>query len=422
MPAQEQWIATPETEGGRAPQHHRFARTALLLVVLVVLAAIGTVVGVRQLRPEALPAWPAQADQAGASTCLDPSTGQQWRVGWQVSSQMGVLPTELQMRKLPGGEWQDRAGDRWQMRWNQAPAELVGADFAWDHSVTATLSGLSQVAVSTSLSPRFVTPDGACTVYTAPFGPGAGGKGSVAVIGDSLIAQLVPGAGAKNSSPGPTVSPVPGATTSEPTSSITPTAVPGAPANGPLLAALRDRGYRVQIDGQGGRRWIAAQEQLDALELANGTMADELRGLREAGTVVVALGTNDANWSSLAPDDVQYQGRLSWTLAGLEKTLDELAQQGHCTVLLTMAARGKGNAGTPRGDRFELAAARINALMRQKADAEPRLALYDWGSQGDQHAFGTAQTWFGADTIHLSPAGISAYSRALSEAADLGCS
>ncbi len=422
MPTQEQRIEAPPEGSPTISHRHRFTRTALLLVVVLAVGAIGTVVGVRRLQTEPLPAWPAQAAQTGSSTCTDPSTNQQWRVSWEVGSRMGVLPTGLDMRTLPDGQWQDRSVDRWQMRWNQAPAELAGTDFAWDRAITAPLSGLSQVAVSVTMSPRFVTPDGACTVYTAPFGPGAPGKGSVAVIGDSLVAQVVPGAGAPTNSPGPTASPVPGVTTPAPSSTATPTAASAAPASGPLLALLRDRGYRVQIDGQGGRRWIAPQDKLDALELANGTMADELRGLREAGKVVVALGTNDANWTGLGATDAQFQERLSWTLANLEQTLDELAQRGHCTVLVTMASRGKSNVGTPRGNQFELAAARINNLMQQKADAEPRLALYDWGSQGDQHAFGTAEAWFGADTIHISPAGITADSRAQAEAAQLECS
>ncbi|MCE0540271.1 hypothetical protein LWF15_32730 [Kineosporia rhizophila] len=416
--AQDQQIEAP-ADTGLHLRRHRSTRAVLLVVAVGAVAAIAAVVGVRQLRTDPPPPWPAQAAQIGSSTCTDPSTNQQWRVSWEVSSELGVRPTALHVRTLPNGAWLDRANDRWQLRWNQAPAEVAGTDFAWNHDLTAPLSGLSQVAVSASLSPRFVTPDGACTVYTAPFGPGAPGKGSVAVIGDSLIAQLVPAAATAS---GTTVSAAPGATTPAQTSVVTPTAVPGEPATGPLLTALLDRGHRAQIDGQGGRRWVAAQEELDALELANGTMKDELRGLREAGSVVVALGTNDANWAGLAPDDVQFESRLSWTLENLQQTIDELAQRGHCTVLLTMAAQGKVNAGTPRGNRFELTAARINALLKQKADAEPRLALYDWGSQGDQHAFGTADSWFGADTVHLSPAGITAYSRALSEAADLGCS
>ncbi len=373
-----------------APHHHRFTRPALFLVVLVAVAAIVAVLGVRHFRTTPEPLWPAEAAQVGASTCTNPAAGQQWRVAWKVSSQLGVLPTALQSRSLPNGSWQDRSGENWQLRWNQAPAESAGTDFAVDHTVTAPLSGLSQVAVSASLSPRFVTPDGTCSVYTAPFGPGAPGPGSVAVVGDSLVAQVVP--------------------------------AEVVSAAGPLKSSLLDEGYRSQIDGQGGRRWVVPQEKTDALDLANGAMLDELRGLRSAGTVVVSLGTNDANYVSLATNETQFESRLNWTLTGLEKTLDELAADGHCTVLVTMAARGKGGSGIENVQQFEFAATRINDLLRRKAEAEPRLALYDWGTQGDQHPYGTAQAWFGPDTVHLSAIGLPVYVRALTEAASLGCS
>jgi lysophospholipase L1-like esterase len=385
VPAEDQWRGAAS-----APHHHRFTRPALFVVVLVAVAAIGAVVGVRHLSSAPEPLWPAEAAQIGASTCTDPSAGQQWRVSWKVSSQLGVLPTALQSRVLPDGSWQDRSGENWQLRWDQAPLESAGTDFAVDHTVTAPLSGLSQVAVSASLSPRFVTPDGACSVYTAPFGPGAAGPGSVAVIGDSLVSQVVP---------------------SETSASA-----------GPLRSALGDEGYRLQIDGQGGRRWVVPQEKTDALDLANGAMVDELRGLRAAGTVVVSLGTNDANYVSLATSDTDFESRLSWTLTGLGKTLDELATNGHCTVLVTMAARGKGSPGIENVQRFELAATRIDDLLRRKAEAEPRLALYDWGTQGDQHPYGTAQAWFGPDTVHLSATGLPVFVRALTDAAALGCS
>ncbi|MCD5353915.1 hypothetical protein [Kineosporia mesophila] len=424
MPAQQEWIdAEPGNSPARTSHDHPFTRPALFVIVLVAIALIAGVVGVRRLTPDPVPTYPAQADQNGSSTCTDPSANQQWRVSWTVSDRTGVLPTAMAVRTLPDGAWTDRGADQWQLRWNQAPAEVAGTDFAWDHSLTAPLSGLSQVAISASLSPRFVTPDGACTVYAAAYGPGAAGRGSVAVVGDSLIAQLIPSNGTEFGSSGATVSPIPGEPTESPSPSSTSTAqaTVGTAGSGPLVSRLTSEGLRPQVDGQGGRRWVVAQETSDALDLANGTMLDELRGLREAGTVVVALGTNDSTYASLAPNDAQFEVRLSWTLSKLQATLDEMAQHGHCTVLVSMASQGKRYAGTPRGNRFELAAARINAVLRSNAESQPRLAFYDWGTQADQHALGTADAWFGADTIHLSPAGIPIYVKALGDAADLGC-
>lgn len=390
--------------GPAAPHHRRLARTVLYLVVLSVLASGATVVAVRRANRPAAPTWPVEADQDGSSSCTDPIAGRQWRVSWSTGADLGVRVRALAARDLPDGAWQDRGAEDWQLRWDQASAERAGDDFAWDHSLDAPLAGLSAVAVGAALSPRLVTPDGACTVYTAAFGPGAAGPGSVAVVGDSLVAQLVPGPVAEADRTGGS-----GAEVRDPQ--------PGA---GPLRTALTGAGYRTQIDGQGGRRWVGVQDSAP-LEQADLTMLDELRGLREAGTVVVALGTNDASWTASAPDQAGFEGRLSWTLTHLRQILTELAGQGHCTVLVTAAVRGKVLEGGLAGDRFEPAATRINDLLRTSAAEAPRLALYDWGAQADQHAAGTEQSWFGPDTIHLSPDGVAAYTRALTEAADLGC-
>ncbi|GAB6897429.1 hypothetical protein JCM9957A_05190 [Kineosporia succinea] len=417
--------AEPETGAARPLHHHPYTRPALFVVVLVAVAVIAAVVGIRRLEPDPVPAWPAQAGQTGSSTCTDPSRSQQWRVSWTVTPQIGVVPTAMAARTLPDGAWTDRGGDRWQLRWNQAPAEAAGTDFAWDHSLTAPMSGLSGVAVSAAMSPRYVTPDGACTVYAAAFGPGAVGKGSVAVVGDSLTAQLiVPAVGQDGGVADENVPPV--TSSLYPTAAAvgsTPSAVPttSVPELGPLAASLTALGMRPQVDGQGGRRWVTDPDATEPIDQANWTMLDELRGLREAGSVVVALGTNDASWASQARTDAQFEERLSWTLSNLQSMLDEMAVSGHCTVVMSMASQGKKGTGTQRGDRFELAAARINAVLRANADSQGRLAFYDWGAQGDQHAFGTADAWFGKDTIHLSPAGVPAYVTAMTEAARLGC-
>ncbi|MBT0773893.1 hypothetical protein KIH74_33425 [Kineosporia sp. J2-2] len=485
MPAQDPWFDAASGLHPAASPHHPFTRPALLVVVVVVLAAVGTLLGVHHWRPGPDPSWPARAGQAGSSACTDPAGKRQWRVSWAVAPGLGLRVTGLAARALPAGGWEDQAARSWQLRWDQAPAEMAGTDLAVAHQVTAPLSGLGGLTVAVALSPRLVTPDGSCTVYTAAFGPGDAGPGSVAMVGDSLLAQVVPargGALGSSGSSGATVSPVPGASAMTVpygaagsvdgasdsrvsgggasgtgagggsgagmmgapgawrllTTGLMPGRVPeavmpgrvpeavasgapGASLIGPLPAALRAEGYRAQVEAQGGRRWVVVDPAgLGPLEIADATLTDELRGLRQAGTVVAALGTNDAGWSALAPDNAQFATRLTGTLKALGRTLDELGRQEHCTVLVTVAGLNKTYSGTAPG-RFGLAATKINDLLRRRARTDPHLALYDWGAQADQHGYGSAAPWFGPDTIHLAPAGITAYARALTQAADLGC-
>jgi lysophospholipase L1-like esterase len=235
-----------------------------------------------------------------------------------------------------------------------------------------------------------VTPDGACTVYVAPFGPGAAGPGSVAVIGDSLTGQLARSDGQMPPRAGPL-------------------------ANlGVLARRLQAAGYRTEIDGQSGRRWIRVPSTADAITQADESMLDELRGLRAAGSVVVALGTNDAGWAALAPTPAQYQLRMALVLGQLNAILDELREHGHCTVLVTAASQDKTYYGSI-GARFDDAAGRIDALLRQRATG--RLRLWDWAAQANPHGHDDAVAWFGNDTIHLNPVGVQAYAAALAQAA-----
>jgi lysophospholipase L1-like esterase len=142
--------------------------------------------------------------------------------------------------------------------------------------------------------------------------------------------------------------------------------------------------------------------------------------LREARSVVIALGTNDAGWVALAPNQEQYELRLAWVLMHLAPILDELRDHGHCTVLTTMATRNKIYIRTLPG-RFDAAATRINEYLRERADADPndRLRLWDWGAHADGHGTTDPQPWFGSDTIHLNHAGHGPYADELTSAAAL---
>jgi lysophospholipase L1-like esterase len=291
----------------------------------------------------------------------------------------------------PTDGWQSRDADNWLLRWSPSLAEIVAAakDEQWER--VGPLPTLAAMAMTVRQDPRFVTPDGACSVYLAPFVSGmAGDRNAVAVIGDSLVAQLYASEDGT------------------------------ATGTGILLNRLTTAGDRAEIAGQGGRRWTIKPNLEPGLEAADASMLDEIRGLREARSVVVALGTNDAGWVALAPNQEQYELRLAWVLMHLASILDELRDHGHCTVLATMATRNKSYLGSLPG-RFDAAATRINDYLRQRADADPndRLRLWDWAVHADGHGTLDPDPWFGSDTIHLKQAGLAPYADELTSAAAL---
>jgi lysophospholipase L1-like esterase len=302
----------------------------------------------------------------------------------------GEAPSASPSPALPGG-WLSRDDDRWLLRWSPTPAETRSAvkDEEWVRM--GSLAALAGFPMSVAQDPRFVTPDGACSVYLAPFVSGtAGARNSVAVVGDSLVAQLYASED--------------GTTT----------------GTGRLMRRLITAGARAEIAGQGGRRWTIKPNVGSSLETAEASMLDEIRGLREARSMVVALGTNDVGWVALAANQEQYELRLAWVFLHLTAVLDELRDHGHCTVLATMATRNKSYDGADPA-RFAFAAARVNDYLRQRAGADPndRLRLWDWAAHADGHGTTDPQPWFGSDTIHLRRAGLAPYADELASAAAL---
>ena len=100
--------------------------------------------------------------------------------------------------------------------------------------------------------------------------------------------------------------------------------------------------------------------------------------------------------------------------------LDELRDDGHCTVLVTTATLDKRYSGASAA-RVQLAAQRINGYLRTRADASPddQLKLSDWAALADQHTGVDPVPWFGASTVHLNEAGIAGYADELVRATAL---
>jgi lysophospholipase L1-like esterase len=291
---------------------------------------------------------------------------------------------------LPGG-WQSRDADRWLLRWSPTLAETVSAAPNEEWVRMGPLTTLAAIAMTVRQNPRFVTPDGACSVYLAPFVSGtAGTRNTVAVIGDSLVAQLYASEDGT------------------------------ATGAGWLMNRLVRAGDRAEIVGQGGRRWTIKPNSGSDLEAADASMLDEIRGVRSADALIIALGTNDAGWVALSSSQSEYELRMAWVLLRLAPILDELRDHTHCTVLTTMATQNKTYIRTTPG-RFDAAATRINDYLRERADADPndRLRLWDWAASANQHGTENPQPWFGADTIHLNQSGRAAYADSLAAAARL---
>lgn len=326
---------------------------------------------------------------AGSSTCHDPAERQTWRVRWR-RADGSVVVTGLDLRRDGQQRWSDQAGATWVLRWDLSASQLAATGASRINHRRGTLALLAQHPVPVGLSPRFVSPDGACTVYLAAFGNGVVGWPQVAVIGDSLVAQLRDARSSARHRQG-----------------LLQTG---------LNAGVRPR--RVEVVGQSGRRWTPVPDGTGGQLQADHMLLDEIRGLRGVRAQVLALGTNDAGWVALAHSEAEFDARLDWVLQHLAPLLDEVALTRQCTVLLTAADAPASYLGS-RPESFARAMRQINAYLRQRADRSSAdgLRLWDWARQAAGHHTGSSRSWFGTDTIHLNQDGRVAYAASLAQAA-----
>jgi lysophospholipase L1-like esterase len=388
-----------------SPRRRRPLLAVATIVALAVVAVAAAVAVLRDGRPAERDAGVrgaaatdpegSAAQRAGAtgdSTCTDPAGGREWRVSWRTAaSPMGVVltPTAFASRPTGDGTWTDEGAGTWELRWSLVPSP--SPEFGTllpEKTLRGTLPLLTAARTPVRFSPRFVSPDGSCTVFAAPYGTGDAGARRVAIIGDSLVGQLGP----------------------------------DADMNAPPLVAtpLLERGQRVEVNGQGGRRWTDQPDAAPGLERANFVMTDEIRGLRGAEVQVIALGTNDAGWVTLAKDQQEYELRLAWVLLHLDPLLDELAASGQCTVLVTAEDRKVSYIGRDEAQ-FTRAAGEVNDLLRKRAAEDPddNLRLQDWAATSAGHHTGDPEPWYLADTVHLNAAGRHRYAQELATAAGL---
>jgi hypothetical protein len=410
----------------------------MVLLVLGGLAAVGTTLLTRSSHP-ADPAAPLLRGaepapvRTGAATCTDPVDDQQWQVSWRATTDSSagttLQPTGFAVRSLhvtasasptasatPGGTttttsgsspgWRTADEARWALQWNPTRAEMLTSTQGKPHELVGSLSRLAAPELGAGDAPRYLTPDGSCSVFLSPFnpvplstsgpsstpGPSSGASsptGSVAVLGDSLVAQLYPPDDSSSSA-------------------------------GALARRLGASGHPSEIIGQDGQRWTMPPGGVPGLAQANLSLLDEMRGLRDASAMVIALGRHDAGWVALATDPSMFQRRLDWVTRRLAPVITELRAEGHCTVLVTTATRDKRYGGAAAA-RFQLAAGRINDDLRAGAAASPddQLKISDWAALADRHTSVDPVPWFGASTVQLNEAGIVGYADELTSAAAL---
>ncbi|MFP3968969.1 SGNH/GDSL hydrolase family protein [Actinomadura fulvescens] len=356
------------------------SRTGAVTAVSAALAA-GTVVA-----PS-----PAFAE-TGTQICQAP--GVAYRVTYEVnSSTYGPIAhaTAFQRRTLPSGPWTDASTQTWQLRWDHIPS-------AWDNPWSGphrqeqgNLATLGPIQVATYLSPRYVAPDGACTVYLSPFANGTAGQPKIGVLGDSL------------------------------TQSLNDSSYNQQHLQGYVQGNLNGAGRRAEVEGQGGRRWTPRPGTADLVR-ADGYLLDEFRGLlqHDPQGYVISLGPNDGGHIALGGTDQERQARLDATISALRTIINEIRTSGRCAVFVT----GPDNLADYLGANpwhYAAATQAINRELRAQANASATddLKLQDFAALSfDHHTYSQGQqAWFIADDIHLNATGKLHFTNAITQAA-----
>ncbi|TDB97539.1 SGNH/GDSL hydrolase family protein [Actinomadura sp. 7K534] len=355
-----------------------------------IIAAVGAaLLGVMAAAP------PAASAATGTATCQAP--GVAWRVDYQTQNSVYgpvLTATALQRRTLPGGSWTDASTETWELRRDDLPSETPGG-FTQEPGDLSTLQG---IPVVTYLSPRFVAPDGACTVYTHPFSNGSANQPKVVAAGDSLTASL-----------------------NDATYNQT-------HIQGYIEGNFNAAGIRAEVEGQSGKYWLAPPDShgqpRTGIDKAGYELLDEVRGLlaHDPDGFVLALGANDAGQVAWISDAAERQTRINAAKAAIGQYVSELTAAGKCVVLITPPDNLAHYWGSDPW-LYAWSAQQLTHEMRSLANASATdlVKLQDFAEHSwDHHSYmpNNPQVWFGSDDIHLNAVGRLAYTSEFAQAAE----
>jgi hypothetical protein len=333
-------------------------RVRVLLTVATLAAALMTTTG-------------AQAAANGSASCTE--NGITWRADYSIAPTIyGDALTVTGLRRLQGGSDTDAGGLTWELRSDNLPSAYPPAGSAAPsyQRVRGTFSTISRPTV-VYLSPRLLTPDGACVIYTVPFGGATTAAPRIGVLGDDLLHQLND-------------------------SDFNATAIQGY-----VEGHLGRLGVRVEVEGVTGRRW---------------TDNSDFRGLLESDPqgFVVALGMNDALHIAAGATQAERETRANAVYGDLGTFAGEMSQRGGCVVAVTAPENASS-----RDPDYADAARKVNDWIRftAAASATDSWELADFGLEARTHAAAGAEPWFTADNLTLNPAGRLVYTATLGKAA-----
>lgn len=365
---------------GRRRRRPGVRRCAALAITAIAASTLPPVIG---------PAAPVAAE-VGSASCTE--AGVTWVVTYEsAETGYGLVLTATDLTRIEDGVETDAGSETWELRWDHVPTVYppAGVDPPSFGSVRGPLAPTGvERPMPDYLSPRFVTPDGICTVYLTPFTnlDGDDTAPKIAVLGDDLVHQL------NDSDTNQTA------------------------FQGHVEARLTELNIRSEVEGHVGAR-LSPPAGTSGQAMADGYLADEYHGLLEHDIdgAVLALGMNDALYIAGGADQTERNARRDEVYASAVQVVSDLASRSGCVALVTAPQNP-----TSVDPDYAWAATQVNQFARYVVGIGTTTdsgELVDFGADAANHKSTDAEPWFAADGLHLAGAGLAAYTDALARAA-----